>query len=64
MATGMQAAQARQASAADRQALEVSHMEGEEMAMELCKTQEQLTTVQAEVAAVKQLSSAPAMPGV
>ena len=60
---GMQAARARQASASDRQALEVSHMEGEEMAMELCKTQEQLTTLQAELAAVKRPSSVPAVPG-
>ena len=50
----LQAAQAKQASAQDREALKVSRMEGEEMAAEMRRTQEWLTTLQTELLPAKQ----------
>ncbi len=60
----MQAAQAKQASAHDKQALEVSRMEGEEMAAELQRTQECLTSLQADLMPAEKAYHVSAMLGV
>ena len=64
MLVSLQAAQAKQAAAEDRQALEVSRMEGEEMAAELERTQQCLTTLQADLIPAEQAYRISAMLGV
>ena len=59
----VQAAHAHGASAAGREALEVSRMECEELCRQLHETQEQLTGAKAQLAAAQQAPSPPAMPG-
>ena len=59
----LQAAQAKEASARAKEALEVSCMESDEIAAELRRTQECLTTIQAEAAAATQACDMAAVPG-
>ena len=47
----------------DKEALEVSRMECEELCRQLCETQEQLTGVEAQLALAQQAPAPSAMPG-
>ena len=59
----VQAAQAKQTSAQDRKALQVSRMEGEEMVADLQRTQECLTSLQADLIPAEQAYHISAMLG-
>ena len=47
----------------DKEALEVSRVECEELCRQLCETQEQLTGVEAQLASAQQAPSPSVMPG-